>query len=100
MQRGREDETTRVAAETRKENNCPGGSNAAQGARARVAVLRGRQYQRTHYDDQGVLRYGTKAFCGGAKVYLCGKYWTRKQRTIGVIGLNRYKRYVCAGLKC
>lgn len=49
---------------------------------------------KTHLDDQGVLRYGSSAFCGGAKVYLCGKYWTKGQNTIGVIGLNRYKRMV------
>lgn len=49
---------------------------------------------KTHLDDQGVLRYGSSAFCGGTKVYLCGKYWTKGQSTIGVIGLNRYKRVV------
>ena len=49
---------------------------------------------KTHLDDQGILRYGSSAFCGGAKVYLCGKYWTKGQNTIGVIGLNRYKRVV------
>ena len=26
---------------------------------------------KTHFDDQGILRYGSSAFCGGAKVYLC-----------------------------
>ncbi len=49
---------------------------------------------KTHLDDQEILRYGSGAFCGGAKVYLCGKYWTKGQNTIGVIGLNRYKRIV------
>ena len=49
---------------------------------------------KTHLDDQGILRYGSSAFCGGAKVYLCGKYWTKGQNTIGVIGLNRHKRVV------
>lgn len=49
---------------------------------------------KNHYDAQGILRYGSSAFCGGAKVYLCGKYWTKDQNTIGVIGLNRYKRVV------
>lgn len=48
---------------------------------------------KTHYDDQGVLRYGTSAFCGGAKVYLCGKYWEKGRDTIGVIGLDRCKRF-------
>ena len=49
---------------------------------------------KTHLDDQGILRYGSSAFCGGAKVYLCGKYWSKGRDTIGVIGLNRYKRMV------
>ncbi len=49
---------------------------------------------KTHLDDQGILRYGSSAFCGGAKVYLCGKYWTKGRDTIGVLGLNRYKRFV------
>ncbi len=49
---------------------------------------------KTHLDDQGILRYGSSAFCGGTKVYLCGKYWTKDQNTIGVIGLNRYKSVV------
>lgn len=49
---------------------------------------------KTHYDDEGILRYGSKAFGGGAKVYLCGKYWTKGRDTIGVVGLNRYKRMV------
>ena len=48
----------------------------------------------THLDDQGILRYGSKAFSGGAKVYLCGKNWTKEQSVIGVIGLNRHKRVV------
>lgn len=49
---------------------------------------------KTHLDEQGVLRCGSRAFCGGAKVYLSGKYWTQEQKTIGAIGLNRYKRFV------
>lgn len=49
---------------------------------------------KTHLDNQGILRYGSSAFCGGAKVYLCGKYWSKGLDTIGVIGLNRYKRFV------
>lgn len=48
---------------------------------------------KTHYDEQGVLRHGTSAFCGGAKVYLCGKYWEKGRNTIGVIGLDRCKRF-------
>lgn len=40
---------------------------------------------KTHLDDQGILRYGSSAFCGGAKVYLCGKYWTKGQNMIVII---------------
>lgn len=25
---------------------------------------------RQHLDDKGIIRYGTKAFCGGTKVYI------------------------------
>lgn len=49
---------------------------------------------KNHYDEQEILRYGTKAFRGGTKVYLCGKYWDKKQNVISVIGLNRYKCFV------
>jgi hypothetical protein len=48
---------------------------------------------KTHFDEQGILRYGTSAFSGGTKVYLCGEYWTKGQKTILVIGLNRGKRF-------
>ena len=47
----------------------------------------------THTDENGVLRYGTAAFPGGTKVYLCGKYWDGSRKSISVIGLNRGKRY-------
>lgn len=49
---------------------------------------------RTHLDEEGVLRYGTKAFAGGTKVYLEGKRWDETQSTIFVIGQNRFGRYV------
>ena len=49
---------------------------------------------KTHLDEQGILRYGSRAFSGGTKVYLSGVYWTKDQNTIGAIGLNRYKRVV------
>ncbi len=29
--------------------------------------------KKTHFDEDGVLRYGTAAFSGGAKVYLSGR---------------------------
>ena len=45
-----------------------------------------------HYND-GSLRYGTAAYSGGIKVYLCGKLWNDSDKTISVIGLNRFKRY-------
>lgn len=46
-----------------------------------------------HTDLNGILRYGTATYVGGAKVYLCGKYWNAAQSTIGTIGLNRFKSY-------
>ncbi len=49
---------------------------------------------KTHYDEKGILRYGSKAFCGGTKVYLYGKFWPENYDEIGVIGLNRFKRWV------
>ena len=48
--------------------------------------------KKTHIDENGVLRYGTAAYPGGSKVYLCGKYWNKSQDTITVIGLNRRGR--------
>lgn len=49
---------------------------------------------KNHTDDEGNIWYGTKAFRGGAKVYLCGKYWSWDFKVIRVIGLNRFNRYV------
>ncbi|MBE6996281.1 MAG: hypothetical protein E7429_06110 [Ruminococcaceae bacterium] len=48
---------------------------------------------KTHTDETGTLRYGTAAFPGGTKVYLCGKYWEPSWGTICVIGRSRRKRY-------
>ena len=48
---------------------------------------------RQHLDDKGIIRYGTKAFCGGTKVYIDGKHWTKENETVEVIGLNRFRRY-------
>ena len=48
---------------------------------------------RSHVDDNGILRYGTSAYSGGTKVWLCGKYWDRTYPKIGVLGLCRGKRY-------
>jgi hypothetical protein len=47
-----------------------------------------------HLDDEGVMRYGTKAFTGGTKVYLCGKGLCPDTKTVEVIGLNRFHKYV------
>ena len=49
---------------------------------------------KTHKDDNSITRYGTKAFSGGTKVYLCGKYWDWNDKEIDVIGINRFGKYV------
>lgn len=51
-------------------------------------------------DEEGNLWYGTAAFVGGTKVYLCGKYWDSTQDTIRVIGLNRRKRFQVIDTPC
>lgn len=48
---------------------------------------------KTHIDEEGSLRYGTSAFSGGTKVYLCSKRWDFSQDTIQVLGLCRGKKY-------
>ena len=45
---------------------------------------------KSHYDKDGVLRYGTKAFRAGTKVYLGN--WLRDDGKILVIGLSRKRR--------
>ena len=47
-----------------------------------------------HIDQDGLLRYGTKAFTGGTKVYLNGKSLEKGNKTIEVIGRNRFGRFV------
>lgn len=47
---------------------------------------------KSHIDEDGTVRYGTPAFTGGTKVYLCGKYWYPSQGTIAVIGITRGSR--------
>lgn len=49
---------------------------------------------KTHSGEDGVLYYGSKAFTGGTKVYLNGKYWDFQCRNIAVIGRNRFGRTV------
>lgn len=48
----------------------------------------------SHLDENGELRYGTKAFTPGTKVYLGGKDWDSTNFSIGVIGQNRFGRFV------
>ena len=45
--------------------------------------------RKTHFDEDGVLRYGTAAFTGGTKVYLSGRLWDRRRGHIDALGLNR-----------
>ena len=52
----------------------------------------------THVDENGILRYGTAAYKGNAKVYLCGRLWDERlpdenKTHISVVGLSRGKRY-------
>ena len=49
---------------------------------------------KTHSGEDGVVYYGTKAFTGGTKVYLNGKYWDSQCENIAVIGRNRFGRTV------
>ena len=55
---------------------------------------------RSRVDENGVLRYGTAAFAGGKKVYLCGKFWDSTWDSISVIGLNRNGRYQVVDTPC
>ena len=48
---------------------------------------------KTHIDENGILRYGTSQYCGGTKVYLCGRLWDFNKKTIEVAGLSRGKHY-------
>ena len=45
--------------------------------------------KKTHFDEDGVLRYGTAAFTGGTKVYISGRIWDRSRSHINALGLNR-----------
>lgn len=47
-----------------------------------------------HIDDEGVTRFGTKAFTGGTKVYINGLRWDTDSDAVYVIGRNRFGRYV------
>ena len=47
---------------------------------------------KSHTDEDGTVRYGTPAFTGGTKVYICGKYWNPSSEPIAVIGISRGSR--------
>ena len=47
---------------------------------------------KSHSDENGIVRYGTPAFTGGTKVYLCGKYWDPSRKTIAAIGITKIGR--------
>lgn len=54
--------------------------------------------KKTRIDENGVLRYGTAAYKGNTKVYLCGRLWDERlaeenKTEISVLGLNRGGRY-------
>ena len=49
---------------------------------------------KTHTDEAGIVYYGSKAFKGGTKVYLYGRYWEQDWNEISVIGQNRFGRWV------
>lgn len=54
--------------------------------------------KKSRVDVNGVLRYGTSAFKGNSKVYLCGRMWDERisegnKKEISVLGLCRGKRY-------
>lgn len=41
-----------------------------------------------HYDNNGIIRYGTASFPGGRKVYISRRLWGDE---VTVLGLNRFK---------
>ena len=43
-----------------------------------------------HIDNEGIVRYGTKSFPGGRKVYLSKSFWPATG-TITAMGLDRHK---------
>lgn len=54
--------------------------------------------KKTRIDENGILRYGTAAFKGNTKVYLCGRLWDERlpdenKAGISVLGLGRGGRY-------
>ena len=54
--------------------------------------------KKSHIDENGILRYGTSAFKGNTKVYLCGwlldvRLPNEMRKEISVLGLCRGRRY-------
>lgn len=54
--------------------------------------------KKSHIDENGILRYGTKVFKGNTKVCLCGRicdewFWGEDKSRIPVLGLSRGGRY-------
>lgn len=54
--------------------------------------------KKSHIDENGILRYGTLAFKGNTKVYLCGRLLDERlpnedRKEISVLGLCRGRRY-------
>lgn len=53
--------------------------------------------QQTRIDENGILRYGTPAFKGNTRVYLCGRLWDERlpehKDDISVCGLSRGHQY-------
>lgn len=47
-----------------------------------------------HSGENGEIFYGTKCFSGGTKVYISDVTLDVENRTISVLGRNRYGRYV------
>lgn len=51
-----------------------------------------------HTDANGTVRYGTKAFSGGSKIYICDTTLDLHSECITVLGRNRFSRYVIEGV--
>ena len=54
--------------------------------------------KKSHIDENGILRYGTSAYKGNTKVYLCGRLLDERllnenRKEISVLGLCRGRRY-------
>lgn len=59
--------------------------------------------KKTHIDEHGILRYGTSAFRGNAKVYLYGRLWKERfpdghPPEIAVLGRSRGGHFYVASV--